>query len=262
MARAVALGLPEIGIADHLSGVEHTAWDAAAIPFERLDEYVEEVRAVAARHDDITVLLGVEADYVTEHEAGFAELLSAYPFDYVVGGVHVLGGFDFDDPAKRGDPRWSDPDALFVAYYEAVRRAAEFGRFAFIAHLDYIGLWGHEPGPASTPEIDAALDAMAASGTRDRAQHRPRQRPCRRHVPVARHPAARPRARHPAGDQLGRPRAPSTSGGSGTRPSRWRGRPATARRFGSRTGRWCRCPAPDRIAGARIRRGAPVGHAA
>ncbi len=163
--RAVALGLPEVGIADHLSGVEHGAWDAASIPFERLDDYVEEVRAVAARHDDINVLLGVEADYVTEHEAGFSELLPAYPFDYVVGGIHVLGGFDFDDPAKRGDPRWSDPDALFVAYYESARRAAEFGRFAFIAHLDYIGLWGHKPGPGVDARIDAALDAMAASGT-------------------------------------------------------------------------------------------------
>jgi len=165
VARAVALGLPEIGIADHLSGVRHQDWDAAAIPFERLDDYVAEVRAVAARHDDIRVLLGVEADYVREHEAGFADVLSAYPIDYVVGGIHVLGGFDFDDPAKRGDPRWSDPDALFVAYYEAVRRAAEFGRFAFIAHLDYIGLWGHKPGPGVDAGIDAALDAMAASRT-------------------------------------------------------------------------------------------------
>ncbi|MEI6726556.1 MAG: histidinol-phosphatase [Actinomycetes bacterium] len=164
VARAAALGLPEIGIADHLSGVEHTEWDAASMPFERLEDYVEEVHAVAARHDDITVLLGVEADYVTEHEAELAELLSAYPFDYVVGGVHVLDGFDFDDPAKRHDARWSDHDALFRANYRAVRRAAEFGRFAFIAHLDYVGLWGHKPGPGVDIEIDAALDAMAASG--------------------------------------------------------------------------------------------------
>ena len=165
VARAVALGLPEIGIADHLSGVHHSVWDAASIPLERLDDYVEEVLAAASRHGDIKVLLGVEADYVADHEAGFAEILSAYPFDYVVGGVHVLNGFDFDDPAKRGDPRWSDPDALFFAYYEAARRAAEFGRFAFIAHLDYVGLWGHKPGPGVDAAIDATLDAMAAAGT-------------------------------------------------------------------------------------------------
>ena len=162
--RAAAAGLPEIGIADHLAAVQTTPWDSASIPFDRLASYVKEVRAVAARHDEITVLLGVEADYVPEHEAELAELLSAWPFDYVVGGVHVLDGFDFDDPAKRGDPRWSDVDALFTANYRAVRRAAESGRFTFIAHLDYIGLWGHAAGPAVDAEIGAALDAMAAAG--------------------------------------------------------------------------------------------------
>ena len=45
-----------------------------------------------------------------------------------------------------------------------MRRAAEYGRFDVLAHLDYIGLWGHRPGPAALRELDAALDALAASG--------------------------------------------------------------------------------------------------
>ncbi len=163
--QAIAAGLCEIGIADHLSAVQPTPWDSASIPFAELDRYVAEVRGVAARYGEITVLLGVEADYVPEHEAELAKLLSAYPFDYVVGGVHVIDGFDFDDPAKRDDARWSDCDALFAANYRAVRRAAELGRFDVIAHLDYIGLWGHAAGPAVDAQIDAALDAMAMFGS-------------------------------------------------------------------------------------------------
>jgi len=164
VARAVALGLPEIGIADHLAGVEATPWDSATMPHARLGEYVAEVRETAARHSDITVLLGVEADYVAEHEAELAAILAAYPFQYVIGGIHVVDGFAFDDPGSRHDARWSDPDALFAAYYRAARRAADYGRFDVIAHLDYIGLWGHRAGPAVDREIDAALEAMAAAG--------------------------------------------------------------------------------------------------
>ena len=164
VARAVALGLPEIGIADHLAGVEATPWDSATIPHSRLDDYVAEVLETAARHPDITVLLGVEADYVAEHEAALASVLSAYPFQYVIGGIHVVDGLAFDNPDTRRDTRWSDPDALFAAYYQAARRAAEFGRFDIIAHLDYIGLWGHRAGPAVDPEIRAALEAIAVSG--------------------------------------------------------------------------------------------------
>jgi histidinol-phosphatase (PHP family) len=162
--QAIAVGLPEIGIADHLSPVQPGPWETATIPFALLDRYVAEVHEARRAYPEIVVLLGVEADYAPEQEAELAKLLSAYPFDYVVGGVHVVEGFEFDDPARRHDPRWSDPDALFTSYYRIVRRAAELGRFDVIAHLDYIGLWGHVAGAGVDAEVDAALTALAASG--------------------------------------------------------------------------------------------------
>jgi len=164
VAHAIAVGLPEIGSADHLSPVQPTPWETGTIPFARLERYAEEVQGVAARHGEIAVRLGVEADYVPEHEAELRAALSALPLDFVIGGVHVVDGFEFDDPASRHDPRWSAPDALFAAYYDKVLRAAESGCFDVIAHLDWIGLWGHSPGPAVADMIDAALDAIAASG--------------------------------------------------------------------------------------------------
>jgi histidinol-phosphatase (PHP family) len=162
--QAITAGLPEIGIADHVSAVQPSPWETPTIPFARLERYVEEVRDAASRYDEITVLLGIEADYVPGHEAQLRALLADWPFDYVIGGVHVVDDFDFDDPARRHDPRWSDADALFAAYYGTVRRAAEFGGFDVIAHLDYIGLWGHTPGPAVGEVIGSSLDAIAASG--------------------------------------------------------------------------------------------------
>ena len=101
---------------------------------------------MAARHDDIRVLLGIEAEYMTGREAELDELLDRWPFEVVVLGVHVVDGFAFDEPSLRGDPRWDDPDALLAAYYRTVRRAAEYGRFDVLAHFDYIGPVGHRPG--------------------------------------------------------------------------------------------------------------------
>jgi histidinol-phosphatase (PHP family) len=161
---AIAVGLPEIGIADHISAVQPSPWEMPTIPYGRLERYVAEVQDAASRYGEIRVLLGVEADYAPEHEVQLRALLDAWPFDYIIGGVHTVDGFDFDDPARRHDPRWSDADALFAAYYQTVRRAAEFGGFDVIAHLDYIGLWGHAPGPAVGDVIGSCLDAIAASG--------------------------------------------------------------------------------------------------
>jgi histidinol-phosphatase (PHP family) len=162
--RAVALGLAEVGIADHLAAPQATAWDLGSMPLVHLDDYVGEVLAAAARHRDITVLLGVEADYLPQYEEELAALLDAYPFQYVVGGVHVLDGFGFDEPDARDDPRWADSDSVFRANYRTVRAAVAYGRFDVIAHLDYVGLWGHKAGPGVDPALDAALDAMAARG--------------------------------------------------------------------------------------------------
>jgi histidinol-phosphatase (PHP family) len=161
--RAAELGLPEVAVAEHFTpspGPEEDWW----LRPEELGDYVADVRAAAERHDDVRVLLGIEAEYEVGREAELAEHLSAWPFEVVVLGIHVVDGFVFDDPSLREDPRWDDPDALLAAYYRTARRAAEWGGFDILAHLDYIGLWGHRPGPAVLPEIEAALDALAASG--------------------------------------------------------------------------------------------------
>jgi histidinol-phosphatase (PHP family) len=162
--QAVAVGLSEIGISDHISAVQPSPWKMPSIAFADLGRYIAEVREAAGSYDGVTVLLGIEADYAPEHEDQLHAVLDGQPFDYVIGGVHAVDGFDFDDPATRSDPRWDDPDALFTAYYDKVRRAAQFGKFDIIAHLDYIGLWGHTPGPAVDASIAAALDAIAVSG--------------------------------------------------------------------------------------------------
>lgn len=161
--RAAELGLPEIAVAEHFTPRPGPGEDWWLRP-EQLPAYVEDILAAGARHEDVKVLLGVEAEYVDGQEAGLEEQLSAWPFEVVVLGVHEVDGFVFDDPALRGDQLWADSDALLAAYYRAVCRACEWGRFDILAHMDYIGLWGHRPGPTALPEIDAALDALAASG--------------------------------------------------------------------------------------------------
>jgi histidinol-phosphatase (PHP family) len=163
VARAVELGLPEIGIADHVSPAPQPGEDWW-VPLDRLGDYLDDVRSAAARHGDIIVLAGLEAEFVAGREAELDRLLDAYPWDHVVLGVHEVDGFMFDDPSLRRDARWERPDELLAAYYRTVRRAAEYGRGDILAHFDYIGLWGHVAGGAVRPEIEAALDALAASG--------------------------------------------------------------------------------------------------
>src|SRR5690606_20684629 len=120
--RAAELGLPELAIAEHFTprpGPDEDWW----LRPEQLGDYVADVRAAAARHDEVGVLVGVEADYIAGREAELEAVLSAWQVDVVVLGIHEVDGFAFDDPALRSDARWDDADALLAAYYRTVCRA-------------------------------------------------------------------------------------------------------------------------------------------
>lgn len=162
--RALGLGLPAIGISDHLTPAVLGAEGDWSIRHDCLDEYVGAVRDAAARYPGITVLLGVEADYVPGAEDELAGLLGAYPFDYVIGGLHYIDGFSFDDEATREDALWDDAASLYRRYYALVSRAAACGLFDVLAHLDYVMLWGRRTEADISAAEDEALAAMAAGG--------------------------------------------------------------------------------------------------
>jgi histidinol-phosphatase (PHP family) len=162
--RALELGLREIGFSDHLVPPSVGVAGAYGVPLDRVGEYVDEVHAAAARYPQIRVLVSVEADYLPGREPELAETLGAFPFDYVIGSVHFVGDFDFADETRAYDPRWDDVDAVFRGYYEATRLAAECGLFDIMAHVGYVGLWGHSPGPGVAASEAAALQAIADTG--------------------------------------------------------------------------------------------------
>jgi len=164
VARALALGLPEIGISDHLAPRCADPNDEYGIGSANMEAYVGAVRGAAAHYPDITVLLGVEADFVPGAEDELAEMLASYPHDYVIGAVHSVDGFSFDDPPNRDDRRWADGAALYERYYEVLGRAASTGLFDVLAHIDYIALWGHAVRADVSAAEDEALRAIAAAG--------------------------------------------------------------------------------------------------
>lgn len=167
VARAAELGLGEIGFSDHLVP---RAWDDEGYGLAGQDVagYAEAVRAAAARAARRAgaprVLLGVEVDYVPGAEAELEALLGRERFDYVIGSVHFADGFPFDMTTCRDDPRWDDVDAVWTAYWATVARAAAWGRFDVVGHLDLPKKFGRRPSASMAAAEDAALDAIAAAG--------------------------------------------------------------------------------------------------
>jgi histidinol-phosphatase (PHP family) len=161
---ALALGLPELGFAEHLAPRCLGVMGDYGIDQTRLDEYVAAVRGTAARYPELRLLCGVEADYVPEGVDEVAALLAAHPLDYVLCSVHFVDGFNFNYAANRDAPGWQDPDCVFRRYWELLREAAQTGLFTAVAHPDLPKRWGHRQAEDLGELEDEAFAAVAAAG--------------------------------------------------------------------------------------------------
>jgi histidinol-phosphatase (PHP family) len=148
VARALELGLGEMGFSEHF----YVYWlppeqrDAEyGMPEAELADYVADVRRLQRQHPGLTLRLALEVDYIPGWETRLAELLRGGAWDYLLGSVHFIGDWGFDDPRLIQRYQDWDLDDLYERYYELLMAAAETGLFDVMAHLDLPKKFGHRP---------------------------------------------------------------------------------------------------------------------
>lgn len=163
---ALALGFEEIGITDHApiywKEGDH-ALPGIAMARSELAAYVEEVLALKQRYAGrIRVLLGLESDYAPGLDDIYREVLTSYPFDYVIGSVHqCLGSHIYN--ASRWDTEQAEE--TYAEYFRLIRESAQSGLFDVLGHIT--GLMAYGPKPSAElldTEFAATAEALAESG--------------------------------------------------------------------------------------------------
>lgn len=159
---ALDAGLAGLCFTDH---APMPAWYDAPwrMRLDQLQEYVDGVRAVQAEFAGrLDVRLGLEADFHPGTERFVEGLLTAHDWDYVIGSVHYLGAWGFDNPEFVDEYGARDLGGLYTDYYALIGGAARSGLFDSIGHLDLPKKFGHrDPGGAAALR---ALDAVAEAG--------------------------------------------------------------------------------------------------
>lgn len=159
--KAEEIGLREVGFADHMP-LLHTVDEHLSMSRDELPEYVNDVQELG-RSADLPVKLGIEADWVPETATKLAELIGAYPFDYVLGSVHFIDGWGFDDPRHVAGYEGKDPQDVYRRYFEAVVDAAGSGLFDVLAHPDLIKKFGILPPIDLSAHYEDVARAAAAA---------------------------------------------------------------------------------------------------
>jgi len=129
-----------------------------------LDEYVE--CAQQAKEAGLPVVIGLEVDYYEGQMDKVTALLADHPFDVLLGSVHWLGAWRFDDVdvALQMD-EWTtrQVDECWERYTLAFEELAATGACDVLAHPDLIKVAGHVPD-APAEWWDRLAEAAAASG--------------------------------------------------------------------------------------------------
>lgn len=193
VAAARAAGIATIAFTDHLPlPAEILARDphatAYAMPESQLDAYVADVlavRAQAAAAGGPEVLLGIEADLHPGNESHVRRLLELHPFDIVLGSVHFVDGWAFDDPDRRdGYSDW-DVRALLERYFDDLIAAAQTGLADVIGHADLVKKFGYVPEGDLAPLYERAASAFAAAGVAVEVNTAGLRKPCAELYPSA-----------------------------------------------------------------------------
>ena len=105
----------------------------------RFFDYISEVSRLKEGRGDIKVLLGTEVDFLPDETERIGSEIGAFNFDYIIGGVHMIGKWGFDYNYKEWQGR--DVDDLYNKYYEIMYQLIKSRLFDIIAHFDLIKIF-------------------------------------------------------------------------------------------------------------------------
>lgn len=161
--QAIRLGIPRICITDHMD----MDYPGGAFYLDT-DNYVKRVRELQETYkEQIKICLGVELGLQEHLQERQQKYIDRYPFDFVIGSVHLIYG---EDPYDHEIfDKYSDEEVYrryFQAALGALKHAPEIQTFG---HLDYVVRYGKEKDQQYSyqkfaDEIDAILKLLIEKG--------------------------------------------------------------------------------------------------
>ena len=162
-ARAVALGLSELGFADHNPMPE--PFDDWRMRREELPQYLAAVHTARELHPNLPIRLGLEVDFLDDCETWWDTLRDLADWDFWIGSVHYLpGGIEVDNPKYLSRYRDDDPEKIWCAYWKRYEECIRSRRFEFVAHPDLPKKFGFFPKGDLRRFYEPAIQALVDTG--------------------------------------------------------------------------------------------------
>lgn len=180
---AVAAGITEYGISDH-APVTPEPFDDWRMLSAQLPQYFQWIeRARTAADGKIPIRAGLECDWLPGCEDWIESLAGKYHWDYLIGSVHYLSGWDFDNPSWLEKWAKTDVDDAWDRYWKTYADMAESGLFDILAHPDLIKKFGYRPTGDLRRFYEPAINIIASSGCAIEINTAGWYKPCKKAYP-------------------------------------------------------------------------------
>lgn len=138
--RAIELGIDIYGFTEHapMDFDQHYR-----LSFDEMDAYTSDILLAREQYkDQIKILLGYEVDYLPGY---MDERVLNANVDYLIGSVHFIDKWSFDNPEFIGEYKNRDINEIWQAYFDATEAMAVTGYFDIVGHLDLIKVFKYMP---------------------------------------------------------------------------------------------------------------------
>ena len=153
LERALSLGMTSLCVTDH-----HDYDVDSVIDFTlQTDQYFEAMSALRDEYKDrIDLRIGIELGLQTHLKEYYRELLSAYPFDFVIGSTHFINR---KDPAYPEFFEGREEQEAYLQYFQAtLDNVKNIDNYDVAGHIDYIVRYG--PNKALYYSYEAYRDIL------------------------------------------------------------------------------------------------------
>ncbi len=138
---AIKKGIKIYGFADHAPMEFDKKY---RMSFNDMKNYENEINSLKKQYKDkIKILLGYEVDF-TPTKYLDKRVLTA-DVDYLIGSVHFLDNWGFDNPEFIKEWEDRDVDDVYKEYFEYIEKMASSKLFQIVGHIDLVKVFGHKP---------------------------------------------------------------------------------------------------------------------
>ncbi len=111
--------------------------------FTQMKEYEKSIENLQKTFGDkIEILFGYEVDFIKGY---MDKRVTKADVDFLIGSVHFLKGWGFDNPEFIGEYKNRDIDTIWEEYFIAVKEMAKSSLFDIVGHIDLIKVFKYYP---------------------------------------------------------------------------------------------------------------------